>query len=369
MRQGGQSNRPSEACWRGESRWRIVTALACVALLLGCKSTRYHLDVLEEIHDDDYRLRNRVAVDTPLERMSASFVAVITGDRPAPTPIPVENPGMLCQRTIRALGSNPARTDAEYARAISLLTPVAELAENPMSRMLALDLMVFQFTKRARPDLAADAIDADPAGVSAEVDRLDESLIEWSELRSRGESTLEAEARCRESFRRLAGFEYSSWREAATVLRLFAAFAPLPGYATFDAELAGGIHRVAPLAIRLVIADVVTSRDQPDFVREEAAEGAGLLGDRDLVSVLNRVVSDDRSEAVRRRAAQALGRLGDGVAVPVLIDALELDADRGVRYHVEVALRRITGVDHGDDVAAWRAWWREAGREGEGGAP
>ncbi len=342
----------------------IVLTLACATGLVGCKSTRYHLDILEDIHDDDYDLKNEVAVETPLDSFSASIVSVITGDRPPPPSFPVENPGMVCQRSIRALGSHPARSDAEYARAVSLLVPVSALGENPMSRMLALDLMIFQFEKRARPEIAAEPIDADPEIVGDELDRLDDRLAAWTEVRSRGGSeSREAEDRCRESFRTLAGLDYTSWRDAAAVLRLFAALAPLRRYEVFESEILGGIHRVAPRAMRLALASAVTSTNEPEFVREEAAEGAGLLGDRSLVSTLNGVVRSDRSEAVRRRAAQALGRLDDPVAVPVLIDVVELDADRGVRYHAELALRRVTGVDHGSDVAAWRTWWREAGRD------
>jgi hypothetical protein len=63
--------------------------------------------------------------------------------------------------------------------------------------------------------------------------------------------------------------------------------------------------------------------------------------------------------------AQARERYGeDYYAVRAAVSALIADlpgiADDASRAHVVQALQDLTGASHGDDPAAWRAWWLEA---------
>lgn len=58
----------------------------------------------------------------------------------------------------------------------------------------------------------------------------------------------------------------------------------------------------------------------------------------------------------RFQAVAELRELGSHRAIPHLIESLS-DANVRYRWQVVDALARLTGVDHGDDLAAWRTWW------------
>jgi HEAT repeat protein len=68
--------------------------------------------------------------------------------------------------------------------------------------------------------------------------------------------------------------------------------------------------------------------------------------------------ANDAEPAIRGLAVDRLGPLGDPRAIDVLIDRLS-DADLTVRQCALKSLRMVTGVDHGADASAWRAWRRD----------
>jgi len=66
----------------------------------------------------------------------------------------------------------------------------------------------------------------------------------------------------------------------------------------------------------------------------------------------------DPEPRVAERACWALGRCEERRGVPYLIEAL--DREPLVRDAACAALEKITNEGHGQDVAAWRAWWKTA---------
>jgi hypothetical protein len=72
-----------------------------------------------------------------------------------------------------------------------------------------------------------------------------------------------------------------------------------------------------------------------------------------LIGALN-----DKDANARACAAQALGRIKDPCAVKPLIAVLK-DKDKSVREEAFSAVRKITGVDFGQDQEQWQKWWEE----------
>lgn len=106
-----------------------------------------------------------------------------------------------------------------------------------------------------------------------------------------------------------------------------------------------GKAAVGPIADRL--------RDRDPWVRYTAVRKLGQLDARAATEGLAEVLRKDESPDVRRAAAQALAKLQ---AKPALRDLyLALQDLPAVRYHAYLALRAITGQDHGEDPRAWRA--------------
>ncbi len=108
-------------------------------------------------------------------------------------------------------------------------------------------------------------------------------------------------------------------------------------------------------------------RDPDEQARFWAVEGLALVATDDLIEPLLVIFHDDPSPAVRERAACSLAQSGMFEtaqrmrAVPVLLNWMdEPGLDGTTRDYVFHALRDITGVSHGTDPAAWRAWWNES---------
>ena len=75
-------------------------------------------------------------------------------------------------------------------------------------------------------------------------------------------------------------------------------------------------------------------------IRVAVVDGLGLLGDREAVPLLQRIlVSEDaRDDRLRSHAAKTLGRIGDPAATPPLLRVLADDPDAGVRRAAALAL-------------------------------
>ncbi len=72
-----------------------------------------------------------------------------------------------------------------------------------------------------------------------------------------------------------------------------------------------------------------------------------------LVETLAELQRSSRNHQVRISATQTLGRFDTLAATDALIEGLT-NRDFGVVFEARVALRRLTGMDGGDDPAAWR---------------
>jgi HEAT repeat protein len=94
-------------------------------------------------------------------------------------------------------------------------------------------------------------------------------------------------------------------------------------------------------------------RDKDPWVRYAAARQLGALEARTAAELLADLLRRDESADVRRAAAQALAKIKARGALRELYLALQDDTP-SVRYQAYVALRAITGEDHGEDPRAWR---------------
>lgn len=94
-------------------------------------------------------------------------------------------------------------------------------------------------------------------------------------------------------------------------------------------------------------------RDRDPWVRYAAAKRLGRLRAKTAAEALAERLRKDESVHVRRAAARALGAIGARSALRDLYLALGDTAD--VRLQAYLALKEITGEDHGEDPRAWRA--------------
>ena len=141
-----------------------------------------------------------------------------------------------------------------------------------------------------------------------------------------------------------------------------------------------------PATVRAVAVEVLTDRlgdlptlalgkvvreDESTVLREIAALGLGERGDDSVMPTLLLALADP-DLSVRYAAASAIEQIGDTRAIAGLVDALDiLDLDSApvvpanpgaaVDRHVlgiriALCLRKLTGIEHGVQVLAWRAW-------------
>jgi len=341
--------------------WRASLAVAFVLLGIGaCRTAEYNLDVLDALHDENYDLRREIAVSSPAERLVSNILGLFFARPEQPESEVVRNPPRLSQKSVLSLARRQPRDLAGYARSVATLAPISALGEDPLSRAYALDVMVFLHGEFDDPEAGRSTAEYDEEAVGRRLDELGEIL---SGLREEAADP-DAVVRGRSILRALGDVQYPNWRDATAVLRLFATLARSSD-ALGGVELDRGIRRVASQAIQLALVSALSSRELP-YVREEAAQGLGILGYPESVPRLTPVLQRDPEERVRGRAAQALGRIGDPVAVPELIDALALDEDPGVQWLASRALERITERSFGEDADRWRRYWREILEEGAG---
>jgi hypothetical protein len=141
-------------------------------------------------------------------------------------------------------------------------------------------------------------------------------------------------------------------RQAAFTHRLVAYILsePDPGVRSWFVQLAAEFETADATAIW------TGALEDPDpRVRMAACTAAARRGDARAVQLLADRVRDDEDLGVRLRALRALGDL-DQAAAPAAVAAVLDDPDPAIRARALDVLRRRSGRDFGDDVAAWRAW-------------
>jgi HEAT repeat protein len=108
------------------------------------------------------------------------------------------------------------------------------------------------------------------------------------------------------------------------------------------------VRSTAAVALRMLgdkraLPALTAALDDPEpFVRADAAEAIGNLGDAGQAAPLARALQSDPDARVRLQAAMALRRAAGPLAVPPLILALD-DADESVSFAAHQGLMGITG--------------------------
>ncbi len=104
----------------------------------------------------------------------------------------------------------------------------------------------------------------------------------------------------------------------------------------------------------------------PPDARWRAAFIVAEVAGADAPPILARSARQDPAPEVRKRSMELLAR-GKGVdhdvAIETFLAALE-DGDPEVRADAAKYLEQESGQSHGEDAAAWRAWWEARKREG-----
>jgi HEAT repeat protein len=95
--------------------------------------------------------------------------------------------------------------------------------------------------------------------------------------------------------------------------------------------------------------------DKDPDVQIQSCREWGDWGTTESVQLLGAVLGNDRSELdVKLAAVSALADTGRPQAAPPLSVALTKGADPALQHQAIVSLRKITGRDFGNDLAAWR---------------
>jgi hypothetical protein len=102
--------------------------------------------------------------------------------------------------------------------------------------------------------------------------------------------------------------------------------------------------------------------DPDDTVRETGVLLYARLRPAGWIDELSLLLAHEREPRVLRQALVGLGGSGDLQVAPALVDWLALQQDDYLLDKGHAALRSLTGVDHGRDVAKWRSWWDQVGR-------
>jgi hypothetical protein len=95
--------------------------------------------------------------------------------------------------------------------------------------------------------------------------------------------------------------------------------------------------------------------DPEGIVRVQACRALGKVGQPEDATILARIMTVDTLEDCRIAAIESLGELKskDGRILQMLLAGMEHD-DPAIRLASVKSLRRITGLDRGVEVAAWR---------------
>jgi outer membrane protein assembly factor BamD (BamD/ComL family) len=97
-------------------------------------------------------------------------------------------------------------------------------------------------------------------------------------------------------------------------------------------------------------------RDEDKTIRRSAASALGKLKNKRAVEPMIASLKDDDSN-VREEAIRFLGEIMDPRAIEPLIACLKDDVL--IRMRTVIALKKITGVDLGQDPLKWQNWWEE----------
>jgi HEAT repeat protein len=97
------------------------------------------------------------------------------------------------------------------------------------------------------------------------------------------------------------------------------------------------------------------------YCRIAGIMGVQRAGGPEAVEHLLPLVSDPYSD-VRRAVLVALLRLGYRPTIPLVIRQLTAP-DPQMRLWALTTLKRLSGLDHGLDLAKWKEWWKEKGRD------
>jgi hypothetical protein len=127
-----------------------------------------------------------------------------------------------------------------------------------------------------------------------------------------------------------------------------------------------GYFRVEPDRIFQVLLDY--QHDPHEETRSGVVSGLAYLGSDNTIQPLLDIYLHDKSTGIREQALGSIAQVGmlskpqRMMAVPDLLKLCDdLTIEAGPRKWVFQALRDVTGVDIGNDPAAWRAWWAERG--------
>ncbi len=129
----------------------------------------------------------------------------------------------------------------------------------------------------------------------------------------------------------------------------------------------GAVRRAALLALgeivtpdeawRRQVFEAAASRDHA--LRAAAATLLARLGDMQAIEALGGLLADPYF-GVRVEAIDALASVRQREVLPLLIDRLEVESLR-LKQRLHRALVLLTGLEHGQSVHAWRAWWASQG--------
>ena len=93
------------------------------------------------------------------------------------------------------------------------------------------------------------------------------------------------------------------------------------------------------------------------FSLGQIARVTGMEHDSRAVDALVHTL-ENAEEPIRRASVQSLGWVEDDRVIPLLIHALR-DESSLVRFHVHEHLIRITGLDFGENLEQWQAWYEK----------
>jgi hypothetical protein len=91
--------------------------------------------------------------------------------------------------------------------------------------------------------------------------------------------------------------------------------------------------------------------------RLEALKALAETRDSSFAEVLSSALRDSVTY-IREQAAWLLGGIRDSVSIGLLITALQ-DKDEDVRKQARKSLKKITGLDFGEDIVDWKEWLKK----------
>ena len=124
-----------------------------------------------------------------------------------------------------------------------------------------------------------------------------------------------------------------------------------------DPELAGAallaLAALDHFASEPLVVDALAARDPVTRCAGVAAAGGWV--ERDLVEVARGALADPDAR-VRCQALENLERVGTKAAVMAIVEHLEVERRERLRWRMLGFLRGASGLEHGFEAGAWRAW-------------